>query len=538
MYKSAILLAFLLLFGCCIAPDPLSQCTAACKSIPHSQGSIASGSCKCPCDSGYRGYNGSCISDAEYDALFPGSCNAACQARDPNSAGSIENEACSCSCVEGYREYGGACVTNEEYEKAALENCTSACQAEYPHTVGDMQSGTCKCPCEGGYVWFNNTCITQEEYEDIGRESCDSACQGQYPHSHGSIQNGSCRCPCDSGYAWYNESCITQAEYARLAPVSCPEGYPVMKNYSWAYGGKDYHMSLCYETESTDNKNENRALRKDYWNFVNDPYSNGSVTVLTNKLMNMSEEQGFSEYGRVQFAIAFVQGMPYTYDNVSTPYDEYPRYPSETIYDDGGDCEDTAILMAAVFRKMGYDVVLLHPPGHVAVGVYCTPSDFDYPVTYFRYGGRDYCYLETAGDESWKVGQSPDEYKNAKLEVVPIGQPKPDLYMGWDRDYYFRVRYSYNARDTYVNVTGIRVVNFGSETARNVKIWVGLETTTEGKVWGQYTVNVGDLRPRGAYEAYVTNLHAPSGQAFLPVVSAYCDNCETIEEKGNWVTWH
>jgi hypothetical protein len=67
--------------------------------------------------------------------------------------------------------------------------------------------------------------------------------------------------------------------------------------------------------------------------------------------------------------------LEYTSDLVTEGYDEYPRYPIETLVDKGGDCEDTAILAASIIRGMGYGVVLLvfpktaDSPGHCAVGV-------------------------------------------------------------------------------------------------------------------------------------------------------------------------
>ena len=37
--------------------------------------------------------------------------------------------------------------------------------------------------------------------------------------------------------------------------------------------------------------------------------------------------------------VAFVRSLPYFKDDISTGYDNYPRYPIETLVDNGGDCE-------------------------------------------------------------------------------------------------------------------------------------------------------------------------------------------------------
>ena len=65
--------------------------------------------------------------------------------------------------------------------------------------------------------------------------------------------------------------------------------------------------------------------------------------------------------------VSFAQNLPYTADDVTTGFDEYPRFPYETLYDNGGDCEDTSILVSAMLRELRYGVALLHFPGHMAV---------------------------------------------------------------------------------------------------------------------------------------------------------------------------
>jgi len=387
-------------------------------------------------------------------------------------------------------------------------------------------------------------CYTQQE-ENTDQNThadplaaCQSACEKSIPHSFAKMVNGSCRCPCEKGYRTYNNTCITPEEYRALAPVLCPKDHPVLKDYEWSYKKKEYNLYLCYENKTENNALENRTRRRDYWNFAGDPYSDASVSIVTNMLANISGREGMSKYEQVEFAMAFVQGLPYTFDNVSTPYDDYPRYPSETIYADGGDCEDTAILMAAMLKKMGYDSVLLLLPRHMAVGVYCDPADFDYNATYYQNNGRDYCYLETAGDESWKVGVLPKEYQGVAVEVIPLRSPEPDLYLGSGRPSTFKYVYSYNSHDMYVNVTDMHIDNFGTLPAKNAKIDVALEATEEGKVWSQYTVEAGDIPVRGYYDAYVTNLHAPTGESFRISVVVHGDNVEPVESKSSWVTWH
>jgi hypothetical protein len=118
----------------------------------------------------------------------------------------------------------------------------------------------------------------------------------------------------------------------------------------------------------------------------------------------------------VNFVISFVQSLPYTVDDVTTAWNEYPRYPIETLFDRGGDCEDTSILVAALLEGLGYDcaLLILDEDDHCAVGV-----DIDAYGTYYEVNGVQYFYLETTG-EGWEIGQQPDSFPSTTAYVYPI----------------------------------------------------------------------------------------------------------------------
>lgn len=420
-----------------------------------------------------------------------------------------------------------------------LGECVRQCGA-IPHSSAAMVNGSCTCPCDEGYGKISGYCYPPDDYRILKRAECNTRCREGTQHSvgvlkAGGILNGTCRCACEKGYRAYNGTCMTPEEYDAVAPAACPQGYPVMKSYDWAYEGRAFYMSLCYENQTVGNS-DTRRYRRDYWNFVSDPYSNQSVSLVTDRLMLVSDIEGFSQYERVEFAVAFVQGLPYTYDNVSTPYDEYPRFPWETIYADGGDCEDTTILLAAMLEKMGYDAVMLLLPHHMAAGVECDPSDFDYNVTYYESGGRKYCYIETTG-EGWKVGVMPGEFEGGEVKVVALRGTRPEIYVGFGRARPLEFTYNYDRYDTYVDVTRVRVDNFGAATAKNVSILMALEKPGGGQ-WDSYTVKAGDIVPGGYYEAYATDLRAPTGQPFMVTVRVYGDNFDEALSKGGTVTWH
>jgi hypothetical protein len=153
---------------------------------------------------------------------------------------------------------------------------------------------------------------------------------------------------------------------------------------------------------------------------------------LATRMRDAAVQERFSEFETAEFAASFVQSLPYVPDSVSTNFDEYPRYPIETFMDNGGDCEDTSILMAALLQEMGYGVVLLRfapaaeYEGHLAIGV---AGGDGIQGSYWEYEGRRYYYLETTGD-GWEIGQIPEEYRNARATVLAM-RPVPVLTHTW-----------------------------------------------------------------------------------------------------------
>jgi hypothetical protein len=182
------------------------------------------------------------------------------------------------------------------------------------------------------------------------------------------------------------------------------------RSYQWTYGGRSMKYTInipkplydYYRSQVHDNKYSKYAL------------SRNDRKVL-DRIITSFEEHADSKTEAAYNVVAFVQSLPYFKDDISTGYDNYARYPIETLVDKGGDCEDTAILTAALLKEMNYDVVLINPPGHMAIGITCSGCS----GTSYTFEGKKYYYLETTA-RNWKVGQMPDEYKNLKATVYPI----------------------------------------------------------------------------------------------------------------------
>lgn len=158
-----------------------------------------------------------------------------------------------------------------------------------------------------------------------------------------------------------------------------------------------------------------------YSSMVTDPYDDSLIDGMVRNLGEAAVTKNLSMLEKTNFVVAFIQSLPYTEDVVTTPYDEYPRYPAETLFDRGGDCEDTSILAATLLTAMGYNVVLLvfEEEQHMAIGV-------DIPNAnalgyYWEYQGEKYFYLETTG-EGWQIGDCPSEYRKALAHMYSVGR--------------------------------------------------------------------------------------------------------------------
>jgi hypothetical protein len=193
------------------------------------------------------------------------------------------------------------------------------------------------------------------------------------------------------------------------------------KEYSWDYGGNHWTWNLtipkalyeAYKAVDPSVRTRNGPEGYGYLTTTNDYY----VRSLAFKLNQTTSELGYDSFDQVSFILAFVQSLPYTSDKVTTGYDEYPRFPIETLVADGGDCEDTAILFATITLILGYGTVYINPPDHYSVGVLGN----DLSGTYWTYHDRKYYYCETTGS-GFKIGQLPDEFKGQNAYVYGIEQ--------------------------------------------------------------------------------------------------------------------
>jgi len=194
-------------------------------------------------------------------------------------------------------------------------------------------------------------------------------------------------------------------------------GITVTQHYDWKYpsGTWNWDLPIRLSTYVEYYERPRPQWASTYVDMAKDP--GPYIVGVADRLKDAATKANFSEVQKLDFVVAFVQSLPYTQDKVTTTVDEYPRYPLETLFDRGGDCEDTSILVAALLDRLGYDVALLDLASahHMAVGVAVSNAN----GLYYEYSGKKYYYLETTG-EGWRIGQVPSDINDTRATVYPL----------------------------------------------------------------------------------------------------------------------
>ena len=158
-----------------------------------------------------------------------------------------------------------------------------------------------------------------------------------------------------------------------------------------------------------------------YSTMATDNYADTQLAQLIRQINDAVLQYNYNKSDTVNLVGAFVQSLIFANNDVTTPYDNYPRYPVETLFDQTGDCEDTSILTAAILYRLAFNEVIFvfNAPKHVAVGVY-VPATVG--LDGWEYQAKRYIYLETTGD-TWTLGHAPSEYVMFQQpQIYPIGQ--------------------------------------------------------------------------------------------------------------------
>lgn len=221
----------------------------------------------------------------------------------------------------------------------------------------------------------------------------------------------------------------------------------ITDHYFWSYDNQNYSMDIHYMFSEylhyTPLFRAPDELRygNDYSRMADFCIVNDTIIDITDGLKTLyyksyGTEAPLTDQKFADFLLAFVN-LCYTYPLNSSMPDyyvygevEYWAYPMETIYHNMGDCEDTAILCASLFKACGFDSALVIMPGHAITAValdHFTETDVaeNYRVAPFcqTIQGKTYYGCETTlVDNSYGVGYISTAYSNGKYEPLQDGK--------------------------------------------------------------------------------------------------------------------
>ena len=139
------------------------------------------------------------------------------------------------------------------------------------------------------------------------------------------------------------------------------------------------------------------------------PYIIGLADSLVKTYRDINPDVDMEDY--LNYLLSFVQSIPYQADEEYLGYKEYWKLPLETLFEYGGDCEDTAILFVALahesMRTLGFgcDVALQILPGHVGGAVRA-------PSLSGETNPFGYLYGETTV-QNYRIGDIPSNMKSS-----------------------------------------------------------------------------------------------------------------------------
>ncbi len=244
----------------------------------------------------------------------------------------------------------------------------------------------------------------------------------------------------------------------------------IERNYTWSHNGDTYAVSIMvpepmYEYYSS----KPRYVTSDYRGYILHPYDDAYLEVLVKEFDKIAAFNDLTSEEELEVVISFVQNLHYITDD-TTGFDEYPKFPVESLVDMGGDCEDTSILLAHLLEAMDIDTALLTLPGHMAVGVELNATGVHWDVD-----NHTYYYLETTVS-GWDIGSIPIEHVGKPVTIESV-DAIPFLMHSWEA----------TRRNNVVDVS-ITYTNDSPVSGSDYRAWIGIELDN-----GQlYSENIGD----------------------------------------------
>jgi hypothetical protein len=199
------------------------------------------------------------------------------------------------------------------------------------------------------------------------------------------------------------------------------------RTYDWTYYNERYSLDVPLANNAECQRFY--GLRRHDWNlrnrYISGDHCIGSVIRVAHRLRELGEQDGLDKAGIINLGLNFVYAIPYRDDQQSAGREDYARYPSETLLDGSGDCEDHALLYAALLSQWCVSSALLIYPSHVAVGIRSEALGSHAAGIYYSTKGLKYFLAEPTGCPEGdcgerEVGEEDERHQRQNPVVFPI----------------------------------------------------------------------------------------------------------------------
>ena len=212
--------------------------------------------------------------------------------------------------------------------------------------------------------------------------------------------------------------------------LSNPEG-DITRTYNWALDSEANHdvtgtLTLYFDSQYIDDlrylnpfydQHTDKPIREslmEMFLFVKEHRSvNARLRYLVSQINKIADRNGLLDQDRIQFALDFVQEPNIRFmlnrdSKAIHQYEDYIRYPDETLYDKEADSNSKSFLAAMIFHYMGYNAVMLYSriQNHGAIGIEIRNEWISDGLLWgkpldevsFTYNDRRYLFCETTSD--------------------------------------------------------------------------------------------------------------------------------------------
>jgi len=201
-----------------------------------------------------------------------------------------------------------------------------------------------------------------------------------------------------------------------IVSISFVNAATVKTLYTWTYNNKLLSINYSFDQSAYNYYKGQQRVYSDFLHYMEESAYYPVIKTFAEEFRLIASENKYSDWQTVECIISFIQTLRYKNDGTY----EYPRYPIETLIDKGGDCEDTAILLAALLQELGFDVVLVSPDKHMGVGI---ALKYEINGAAFEHRNKYYYYIETTSG-GWAIGDYP-EHLSAEVAIYDPGTKGP-----------------------------------------------------------------------------------------------------------------